>query len=295
MTTRSEFTYGSKASIVFVTTAAGSWGVCAGLLLSSLILVSFWGVEGLGYAFVLILDIVAILAITFKPQPKIVETDKKVLTITTANVLLTNKDKGYRLSEELKTVDPDIVIIQEYDAHIGYGMESFLNNYEYVFLADKGEDGIPDLAIFSKYEMFDKRFVYIDKRPVLLADIEYDFKTVTIGAVHTKSPTDPERTAVWLEELRYFRVAFQMNQPVIIAGDFNATVAHAPFRDVLTEAHLTDLTSGLNTWTGSNSLPEFLHLDHVLASPDWVLAEKPFKSLGEGSDHTPVTVKVFIP
>ena len=299
MTTRSELTLGSKASIVFVTLASGSWIVCGGLLVASIVTASISGfagsLDGLGYSFVLFLDIVAILAITFKQQPRILQTDKKPLIITTVNVLLTNKDKGFRIGEELKTIDPDIVIVQEYDANIGYGMSSFLDNYMYCFIAEDGEDGIPDVAIFSKHELFDKRFVYIENRPVLLADIEYEYKPVTIGAVHTKSPTDPERTTVWLEELRYFRIAFQMNQPVIIGGDFNATISHGPFRDVLTEAHLTDLTSGLNTWSSHDGIPEYLHLDHILASPDWVLTEKATKSLGLGSDHTPVTVKVVIP
>lgn len=289
MVTDNPYVFSSPLSITIVMLAAGSWFVGGFILLVSLVILCL-GMFLQGVALALI--VVAILKLNWHTQPRIVTNNNKPLTVSTVNVLVTNKTKGQNIGNELAQADPDIIFIQEYDANIGEGMEIFLNKYTYCFIAEVGEEGLNDLAIFSKYQLHDSRVNYVNNRPILFAEIEHEGQTVTLANIHTMSPTDSKRATVWQHELEYFRTLFNVNTPLIVAGDFNATVSHAPFRNLMRACRLTDMTSWNNTWSSHSFLPDYLHLDHVLASVDFILTEKPSKTLGEGSDHAPVTVKI---
>lgn len=291
MVTDNPFVFSSKMSIFFVILASGSWLTGATMLLVSILLASFgYFVQGI----VLALIVAAILKLNWHTPPKVIESNKAKLKISTVNVLVTNKNKGTMIGNELAQEDPDIIFIQEYDANIGQGMEVFLNKYTYCFIAEPNEEGLPDLAIYSKLPLLNRRIHYVGNRPVMLTDIEHDEQTITLINVHTMSPTDSERATTWHFEMESFRTAFNMQTPAIIAGDFNSSVSHAPFRNLLRACNLIDMTSFINTWSINSSIPDVLHLDHILTTVDFQLTSKPVKTLGEGSDHAPVTVTLAL-
>jgi endonuclease/exonuclease/phosphatase (EEP) superfamily protein YafD len=100
---------------------------------------------------------------------------------------------------------------------------------------------------------------------------------------------------VWKQHLTALRGEFEAafaQGPVIMAGDFNATWGHAPFRELLSaglrDSHV-DLGQGLSTtWPrGIPLLPSLFRIDHVLLS-DGVEAVAVRNGEGPSSDHRPV-------
>lgn len=291
MVTMNPFVYSAKWSIIVIGLAAGSWFTAGGLLLMSLLVASF---DNLFNGLVLFVPAVGIILLNWRTPPKVSAVHGEVLTVATVNVLVTNVNEGRMISSDLSSTDPDIIFMQEYDIHIGQGMEKFLERYDYVFMSEVGPDGIPDVVIYSKLPLENKRTHYVNERPMLLADVEHDGRVVTLVCVHTASPTTPERSEIWFEELNAYRRLFKVNTPLIVAGSFNATISHAPYRAMLKDSFLNDFTALLNTWSTQDSVPEFLHLDHILCSVDFTMVDRPVKHTGEGSDHSPVTVKVAL-
>lgn len=292
MVTMNPFIYQSKGSPIVVVLAAGSWFTTGATVLIAIIMfISGKPIHGT----ILFFLAGAIVLLNLAGQSRIVKINNKpVLTLATVNVLVRNPDGGKKIGSEIAYHNPDIVFIQEYDANVGDKMEMFLKDYTYCFIADKDEEGLNDLAIYSKYPLENKRVNYVANRPVLLADIVFEEQKITIACVHTMSPTSSERTLVWFDELDCYRSLFAMSTPLIIAGDFNATMSHAPFRNLVRASNLKDTTSWNTSWSNSSALPDYLHLDHILTSVDFNLTEKATKTTGEGSDHAPLIVKLQI-
>ena len=126
---------------------------------------------------------------------------------------------------------------------------------------------------------------------------------VTVVAVH---PTPPYLGRQWSgdhDRIRT-RVADELRtgSPVIVAGDFNATLDHRPMRRLL-DLGLTDSVDQTNgglspTWPADGSrrvlgipVPALVQLDHVLVSGSLVATRSQDLSLAE-ADHRGVLVSV---
>lgn len=93
-------------------------------------------------------------------------------------------------------------------------------------------------------------------------------RTVQIESVHVRPPTDDNTTDTWKRELDALPDPVDGTPPMVLAGDFNATVDHAGLRSALVSGY-TDAASqvgqGLQpTWPTDGSLPPLLPIDHVL-------------------------------
>lgn len=101
------------------------------------------------------------------------------------------------------------------------------------------------------------------QQPAMTVDV--DGTSVLVRAVHPMPPVD-RRLADWrggLLELGQWQRA-QRGRPLVMAGDFNASSAHAAFRDA--ERGMYD-TAGLwptATWPMDRAFPPFADIDHVL-------------------------------
>lgn len=126
---------------------------------------------------------------------------------------------------------------------------------------------------------------------------------VTVTAVHPKAPLNHNQDK-WQQELESLRqVLAGTAGPQIVAGDFNATRDHRPFRDLLSTG-LADCadTARKRPWPGFTwpsiwpgfvvkvhppSLP-FMRLDHVLISRDTCTAREVRVFRVPGTDHCAV-------
>ncbi len=95
--------------------------------------------------------------------------------------------------------------------------------------------------------------------------------TVRLKAVHPAAPTEG-RTDLWragLDALSAWKQETPRADPVIIAGDFNASFGHPAFRrlaDGLDDAQRTAGDGWVRTWPVVGSrLPPYVQLDHLLS------------------------------
>ena len=95
--------------------------------------------------------------------------------------------------------------------------------------------------------------------------------TVRLKVAHPTAPLQGD-TAQWragLRALQAWKEHLDGDQPVVMAGDFNASFGHPGFRDLaegLDDAQRTDGQGWVRTWPfAGNRLPPFVQLDHLLS------------------------------
>lgn len=133
-----------------------------------------------------------------------------------------------------------------------------------------------------------------------VADVEGT--PVRIFNIHCKAPMRRRWIPIWKEQLGEMRAAVEASaEPVIMAGDFNSTHGHAPFRrllrgGLLRDAHV-DAGRGLlaTTWPrGGRVVPPLFRIDHVLLT-DGIEVVAVREGQGHGSDHRPVIADLAFP
>ena len=138
----------------------------------------------------------------------------------------------------------------------------------------------------------------VEGLPMTRAVVRTPAGPVRLVNVHALSPVAAGGPAMWTRQLRRLgEEARRPGPPVLLAGDFNATWGHAPFRRLL-EVGLEDAAAALGhpwspTWRAGGRLPPTLRIDHVLCGPGLVAT---FHATGPsaGSDHRSILVDVAI-
>lgn len=134
------------------------------------------------------------------------------------------------------------------------------------------------------------------RRPRLVSEVETGGRTIAVVGVHPYSPSPRNPGRSWLRNRELDAIAARVggtDQPVIVAGDFNATPFSPHFRDLLAEAGLRNAAAGrgwLGTWP-SWFWPARVPIDHILVGgPLGVASFERGPSIG--SDHFPVVADV---
>jgi endonuclease/exonuclease/phosphatase (EEP) superfamily protein YafD len=125
------------------------------------------------------------------------------------------------------------------------------------------------------------------------ASVDSPWGPFTLTGLHAVSPTGG-RIPAWERDFRGVQAAVEGTQgPQIVAGDFNASLDHGSFRDLLSGAALTDATeeAGLGhgwpalTWpTDRWYLPPLVSIDHVLVKGG-IGVSRVATATVPGSDH----------
>jgi endonuclease/exonuclease/phosphatase (EEP) superfamily protein YafD len=133
--------------------------------------------------------------------------------------------------------------------------------------------------------------------PQTTAEVAVGGRTVRLVAVHTYYPLgDPGR---WARDMAALRAEAAADGPdTVFLGDFNATLDHAPMRDLLA-AGLTDTDAELGrgwapTWPADRAhLPPLTQLDHVLHGSG-LLAVSAAEHTLPGTDHRAVVAELAL-
>jgi endonuclease/exonuclease/phosphatase (EEP) superfamily protein YafD len=126
------------------------------------------------------------------------------------------------------------------------------------------------------------------------ATVDMPFGPTTVIAVHTWQPL-ANVTALRAQLAALGEVVSETDGPLILAGDFNASRQHAPFRALLdtglTDAHLATGRGWAASWPVGARVPPFALIDHVLVSDQLAVDE-----VGEvpvpASDHRALVATV---
>ena len=97
-------------------------------------------------------------------------------------------------------------------------------------------------------------------------------RPVTLTAVHPLAPMNGHAD-IWQRELALIRQTLTaVDEPQVVAGDFNASRDHRPFRDLLAAGFLDCADSSQSrpwpgfTWPAAGGMLPIMRLDHVLVS-----------------------------
>jgi endonuclease/exonuclease/phosphatase (EEP) superfamily protein YafD len=123
---------------------------------------------------------------------------------------------------------------------------------------------------------------------------------VQVSVVHPKAPTGGKEQR-WLADLELLRqMVAGVSEPQVVAGDFNATRDHQPFRAVLKEGLLDCADAARKrswpafTWPNWRSLPPLMRLDHILVSSQHFSVQQARVVRVPGTDHRGVLAVVTL-
>ena len=129
------------------------------------------------------------------------------------------------------------------------------------------------------------------------ASVQSPAGTFRVKAIHTRQPI--VSASGWREDLRVigdWQRAQPVAEPLVLAGDFNASQAHPAYRLMaagLVDAHRATGQGWVRTWPQGRRVPPFVQLDHVL--------ERGFGTLDAGvvgiagTDHAAVWARLALP
>jgi endonuclease/exonuclease/phosphatase (EEP) superfamily protein YafD len=236
------------------------------------------------------------------PRRRRIEAEAKTghrLRVVSANARFNNRRRS-ALGRELARWEADFLLLQELtpDQLVPLKESGAFDRFPYSYVdARQGSFGA---GIWSRYPLSESETWTPAGHPVVRAVADVKGTPVRLFNVHVKAPSGRWAIPFWKAQLRALGIAAHGDlRPVIIAGDFNATYGHRPFRDLLAtglrEAHM-EVGRGLAcTWPrNARVLPPFYRLDHVLVSPDLVVLDAR-EGDGKGSDHRPVVVDLALP
>ncbi|MBL7499852.1 endonuclease/exonuclease/phosphatase family protein [Frankia sp. CNm7] len=218
--------------------------------------------------------------------------------VLASNLLYHNADAG-RLGAQIKADQPDVVVLVEASplALGAVGRSGALAGYpHHVELPKPGAFGF---AVYSRFPLSDWSVREVGGQPLSRVTVTLDGgRKVLLYPVHTISPTTAANVRAWRSQLKALTDEVRAAKlPVILAGDFNATRDHRPLRRLLDagvrDAHDVAGAGWSPTWSTESLLPPVLRIDHVLASPAFVVTGY-HRGDRIGSDHLPVIVDLAL-
>jgi endonuclease/exonuclease/phosphatase (EEP) superfamily protein YafD len=229
-----------------------------------------------------------------RPQPPGLR-DAPRLRVVTSNVRYASPDST-PLGMELAATGADVLLLQELDTdHLAtIKAAGAFDPFPYSYVDTRS--GSFGAGIWSRYPISDGETWEPGGLPMVRATITVDETPVHVFNIHCKAPMRRRWIPIWKTQLAAVmseaNVAARTG-PVVVAGDFNSTWGHEPFRRLLAgaqlrDAHVDDGRGLATTWPrGGRITPPLFRLDHVLVSEGlYVLGTR--EGIGHTSDHRPV-------
>ena len=219
------------------------------------------------------------------------------IRLFTANLLADNPDAGH-IAEEILASRADIVLLQELgrENRAVVAASGVLDAYPYQieFLQDSPFGAL----LASKMPFVDSRLADIGGITMPTAVVRSAIGPIEVVCVHTNRPVTDTEFEGWTAQHAALGTRIRdRTSPLILAGDFNATTSHRPFRELL-DAGMTDANrargKGLeNSWPNGRAFPPIIRIDHVLSTEELVPL-RVRNGRGDGSDHVPLIVDLAL-
>ena len=221
----------------------------------------------------------------------------KSIRVLTINLGVGNADAD-QIAELARARDVDLVAVQELTGEAAAGLDAagFSNDYPHRIL--QPDTGATGGGLYSRWPVRDRGSLLAEfHQPV--ADIEVPASIpIRFVAVHPMAPTTPTRTSQWASEYKSLPSAFSGELPLVLAGDFNATLDNSVFRDLLETGYrdAADVTGeGLvSTWPSRIEWKLPVTLDHVLAEKGISFGDYDVEKI-DGTDHRAVFAELIMP
>lgn len=218
------------------------------------------------------------------------ETAPDTLTVYTANVQA-GVGRAADIAIAVAAADPDVVLLQEVRWQFLEAISADPLLAQYPYRSHEIDDGSRLRPVFSRWPIVDVEVERFVSSELVHATVEGPTGRFTVTNVHTLAPVHRSNVATWHAQFDQLS-RIDRSTPRIMAGDFNATEDHQPFRQLLdtgwTDAHDSKGCGFDATWPDDSRVPfAFYRLDHVLVTDDFEVLDLRFGDPG-GSDHKPV-------
>ena len=121
---------------------------------------------------------------------------------------------------------------------------------------------------------------------------------VRIYSFHPPPPTGPEATREWAADIATLPDPQAGRPPVVVAGDFNATLDHVQLRDAIAMGYVDAAARAgvglVPTWPNGRLFPPQVTIDHVLADERLSVADADVHEQPD-SDHRAVFAELRVP
>lgn len=284
------FRLGESVAVLWVATAVlhlvlfGAWVVLGvGLILRRRILV-----------LAAVVTIAAQLVVTWPLLPWSGSETANADPVTVASINLYDDNPDTNASIRAIAEDPpDILAIQEFTPAARTAMDEVLGPDQYPHRIAVPVEGTAGKAIYSRFAM-----TQVDSGETaaftLTADVDVpDGGQLRVFNVHTFGPQagDP---GIWIRSFHELdRVLAETDGSWIAIGDYNATVDHRVYRDLLRgdrhDAHLMTGRGSARSWPANKAIPPFVLIDHAVLSGDLVATGTRERTI-RGADHRLIEV-----
>jgi len=158
--------------------------------------------------------------------------------------------------------------------------------------------GAMGAGIWSRWPLADRgRLETRAAQPVASVEVP-DSIPFNLAGVHITAPEGPRSTSEWASDFDALPTAGTPGLPLILAGDFNATLDHERFRRLEATGFRdagAETGRGLSfTWPSRIGWPPPVVLDHVLADRGIGFSDYDVESIG-GSDHRAIYTELVLP
>ncbi len=219
------------------------------------------------------------------------------LRLVTGNMLLDNPTPE-RFADALTGANADLVLVQELTPGNLAALRAagLLDSHPHQVL-DPRPCGYGS-AMLSRLPLTDGEVIRPGGWPMTSAVVRTDVGPLRVVNVHTAAPVTAAKLTVWRRQLAFLGT---LEPPdggrLVLAGDFNATVHHAPFRTLtatgLRNAHRLAGRGWAGTYPSWWPGPELIRIDHVLVG-DGVEAVDLRAGPAAGSDHRPLVSDLLL-
>lgn len=216
----------------------------------------------------------------------------KTFSIYTANVLQKNKETSHLISQ-IKSIDPDIVLLTEVDGIWQNAVDRGIAN-KYQYKLSHPIDNTYGISFYSKLPLVDGeiKFLVSDSIPSVHTKIKMPSgELLQLYGIHPTPPMpqeNPKSTDRDAEMMEIAKMCLDSDMPIIVIGDFNDVAWSETTRLFENVSELLDARRGrglFNTFNAKNFIMRW-PLDHIFVSEHFRILE-----LNTGadinSDHFP--------
>ena len=256
-----------------------------------------WALAGLAGAVALALVVVQVpWYVSANPSP-----DGVALRAMSINMLFGNAEP--RAVAELAAAEADVVMLQELTPEAAKGLVDARMADAFPYRALDPHPAAGGIGIYSRYPLTDATLIPGYSLAMVSARISPDGAgNVTVVSMHFAAPW-PQPITGWHNDFDKFPgtmadlAAAADGDPVLIGGDFNATIDMLPFRRLLTNGYRDAAEqSGAGrerTFPANKRYPAFMGIDHFLTRDCTATSSHTVEV--PGTDHRALIVTVMLP
>lgn len=246
--------------------------------------------------------LLAVIALALAVLPREIGDPERVPGGKSIRILTTNLGVGYANAEQVvdlaRARDVDLVAVQELTTEAAAELDAAGFSTDYPHRILQPDAGATGGGIYTRWPIRDQGSLLAEfHQPV--GDVEVPASIpIRFVSVHPMAPTTPARTSQWASEYKSLPPAFSGELPLVLAGDFNATLDNSAFRELLETGYrdAADVTGeGLvSTWPAGIEWKLPVTLDHVLAEKGISFGEYDVEKI-DGTDHRAVFAELIMP